>query len=172
MADNTFDNFNRYETFCDSDGVIADFEGFVFKEFDISMHDFNKNKGKFWSRVTWYNDNVKPFFYSLPKMEGADDLIEFGTKHFKHFKILTATGHTPKDVGDQKTRWYQKHYPHLDVILVRKSLDKAQYAHENAILIDDRMKAIGPWRNAGGIGILHKNVKNTIAELQEILKNT
>ena len=44
--------------------------------------------------------------------------------------------------------------------------DKHKYAAPNHILIDDRMKAIGPWRKAGGIGILHKDTKDTIAKLK------
>jgi hypothetical protein len=161
---------NNFEIHIDSDGVLADFEGFVFSEFGKFMREYNKEKGKFWKRLAWYNDNVKPFFLNLPKMKDADDLVAFCTKNCKNVKVLTATGHTPKDVGEQKTQWYAKHYPHLEVVLVRKSLDKAQYAHEKAILIDDRMKAIGPWRDAGGIGILHKNAKDTIVELQNIIK--
>ena len=46
--------------------------------------------------------------------------------------------------------------------------DKAQYASPNAILIDDRSKAIDPWVDMGGIGILHTNTNNTIEQLKQI----
>ena len=46
--------------------------------------------------------------------------------------------------------------------------DKHEYAAPNHILIDDRDKAILPWREAGGIGILHTSANDTIAQLKEL----
>jgi hypothetical protein len=41
---------------------------------------------------------------------------------------------------------------------------------ENSILVDDTKKKINGWRAAGGIGILHKNTKDTIKQLNEIIE--
>jgi hypothetical protein len=45
---------------------------------------------------------------------------------------------------------------------------KAAYAKPNHILIDDREKSIQPWREAGGIGILHTSAADTISQLQKL----
>ena len=38
----------------------------------------------------------------------------------------------------------------------------------DAILIDDRLKSIGPWRQKGGIGILHTDANETIRQLKRL----
>jgi hypothetical protein len=45
---------------------------------------------------------------------------------------------------------------------------KQKYAGENKILIDDRADNISDWKNAGGIGILHKTANQTINELKQL----
>lgn len=149
----------QYEIYIDSDGVIADFDAYVIEKFGKSVSEF-ESKNKFWSKLGWFNNNVEPFFSNLPKMAHADELIKLLTEKFHHVKILTATGHVPKNVGEQKTEWYAKHYPYLEVILVRKSSEKAKYAHSGAILIDDRDKSIVPWVEAGGIGCLFESMES------------
>lgn len=47
---------------------------------------------------------------------------------------------------------------------VTRGKDKAQYASGN-ILIDDSIENINAWKNAGGIGILHKDDQSTLKQL-------
>jgi len=47
------------------------------------------------------------------------------------------------------------------------SFKKSDYADKNSILIDDLKQNIDEWIQAGGIGILHKNTKNTIQQLKK-----
>lgn len=152
--------------YIDSDGVIADFSGYCREHYGVMVDNVADpvEKKKFWKWVTARNE-VEPFFYSLAKMDDADRLIDFCVKNFSSVKILTASGHTPKDVAAQKRCWYTKHYPGLDVLITRKSAEKAVYANASSILIDDRDKSIIPWQNAGGIGILHTSVDTTIDHL-------
>lgn len=154
-----------YELYIDSDGVIADFDS---KSVEIlggkQIHEVPK--GTLWAKINQYDKEVEPFFESLDLMPGAKRLIDFALGNFDTVKILTATGFTPANGGEQKIRWYARHFPGLEVIVVKKSPDKAQYAHPRAILVDDRSKSIDPWLSAGGIGILHTSVGNTIATLK------
>ena len=91
----------------------------------------------------------------IPRIDGSmDDWADFPEEY------VVGTDHLWDD---------SKHYPEVECIVVRKSPDKAQYAHPKAILIDDRMKSIEPWRAAGGIGILHTSAEDTIAQLQSII---
>ena len=160
-----------YEIFLDSDGVFAGFSELAREKYgkDPDTLTDGGEKKKFWQWLTWYDATVEKFFLNLPKIHDADQLMEFLTANFDTPKCLTASGHTPADVKEQKIEWWAKHYPEIECIVVRKSPDKAQYAHPKAILIDDRMKSIEPWRAAGGIGILHTSAEDTIAQLQSII---
>lgn len=152
----------------DSDGVIADFDK---KAVEIlggkRIHEVPK--GTLWSSIERYDREVEPFFESLELMDGAMRLVDFGRDNFKHVFILTASGYTPKNGAEQKKRWYARMFPGMQVIVVPKSPDKAAYANSTTILVDDRAKSIDPWVAAGGIGILHTSVDDTIEQLRAFL---
>lgn len=151
----------------DSDGVIADFDK---KAAEIlGMPISMAGKGKLWAGVERYNATVAPFFESLDIMTGARDLVKFALDNFDEVFVLTASGNTPKDGAEQKHRWYAKHFPGLKVIVVTKSPDKAVYANESTVLVDDRMKSIEPWVAAGGVGVFHTSVQDTIKQLTALL---
>lgn len=161
---------HRFELFVDSDGVIADFDGYVKTHFGKPVSAFEK--GTFWAALTHRDTHVEKFFRSLPKMPDADVLVEYlRAQPVKSVKVLTACGYTPKDAKEQKVAWYDEHYPGLECIVVSKSPDKAEYAHPYAILIDDRAKSIDPWVAKGGIGILHTSAEDTIAQLVAIFES-
>lgn len=157
----------HFTVYCDSDGVIADFPKKILEITGKDIKDLNKKT--LWESVSNYNKNVCPFYESLDMMEDADELLSFLEANFEHVKILTAAGYTPSNAREQKLEWFKKHYPNLDVIVVDKGVQKAQYAHSSAILIDDTAKCIDPFREAGGIGILHSDAKSTIEQLNTIL---
>lgn len=159
-----------FDIYLDSDGVCCDFSAYCLTHYGKLPDNLDKSeKSKFWSWVQWHNDNVQPFFRNLPKMDGADDLVNFCTTNFNNTKILTASGFTPKNGDVQKIEWYAENYPHVECIVVSKSPDKAAFAHPRAILVDDRAKSIDPWVAAGGIGILHTSVDDTIARLRQFV---
>lgn len=154
-----------FDLYIDSDGVICGFEEFAYQILG-NRHIHEVPKGTLWSTIERHGS----FFESLPLMEGAEKLVEFAHSNFKNFSILTATGHTPADAADQKRRWYAKHFPQLTTIhVVDKSPDKAAFAHQRAILVDDRRKSLDPWIAAGGIGIFHTSVDDTIEQLKLFL---
>lgn len=161
-----------FDVYLDSDGVLADFSAYCLKHYGKLPEGLTEKgeKAKFWSWVTHHNNTVEPFFRSLPKMADADALVEFCRNNFRSVKVLTARGNTPTDGEEQKIGWYEEHFPGLECIVVRKSPDKAEYAHERSILIDDRNKSIDPWVEAGGIGVLHTSAKSTILTLKQIVK--
>jgi hypothetical protein len=159
-----------YTVALDVDGVLADFEAKVKDVFGKDISEINTRK--LWAGVVKYDREVEPFFENLPVMDDAYELIRFVDNNFSKWFLLTASGYVPKNVEEQKRRWAAKVIsPKVDAVVVRKSTDKAQYATPTTILVDDRMKSIEPWRQAGGIGILHTSAKDTIAQLQQFLKN-
>ena len=160
----------NFDIFIDSDGVLADFSAYCEAHYGKLPEALSgSEKAKFWAWVQRHNDTVEPFFESLPKMNGADDLVDFCQRNFSRVVVLTASGYTPKDGAAQKMRWYARHLPDLEVIVVAKSPDKAAYATPRTILVDDRAKSIDPWVAAGGIGILHTSVDDTIEQLRAFL---
>lgn len=161
----------EFDIYLDSDGVIADFSAYVLKNYGKLPEALLEKgeKARFWSWVQRHNDDVEPFFRSLPVMQDAHLLVDFCKSQFRSTKILTARGNTPSNGEEQKVDWYAEHFPGLECIVVRKSPDKAAYAHSRAILIDDRAKSIDPWVEAGGIGILHTSVEDTICQLNELV---
>lgn len=160
---------SKYKVYIDMDGVIADF--------DAKVSEITNNKyglpdfptGKMWSAIQRYDADVEPFYESLEKMPGADALVDFATSNFSEVAILTATGFTPKNVVEQKGKWIKVNYPGMKLITVTKSPEKAIYANPRAILIDDREKAIDPWKKAGGIGILFTSSGQAIGELKRFI---
>lgn len=158
---------SKYNVFIDSDGVIVDFNAYVLEKFGALPSEIHTKK--FWQMVTEYDASVEKFFLNMKKTDDADDLINFCRDRFQSVKILTACGYTPKDTKEQKLQWYEDNYPELECIVVRKYVDKAMYANQNSILIDDREKSITPWVAAGGIGILHTSAAQTITDLFDII---
>lgn len=152
----------------DMDGVLADFEGKVLEVFGKTPSEIPSRE--LWANISRYDKEVEPFFETLPMLPDAKELIRFVDENFAEWNILTASGYTPKNVAEQKKAWASKVIsPLVDVIVVRKSEEKAQHASKNAVLVDDRMKSIGPWRAAGGIGVLHTSAKQSIMELQALI---
>lgn len=166
-----------YTCFIDLDGVLANFSGKVAElmGFTLTEGDEISTHPKFEKKQMWKlihnHDSHTPFFYSLEEMSDAHELFDFILEYFDHddIAILSASGHTPVDAPQQKRRWVRKHFGDYTSHIVAKSPDKAAYATPTAILIDDRDKSIDPWVAAGGIGILHKNAKDTIEQLKKLL---
>jgi len=154
------------------DGVLADFDKGVSekmgKKLDQRQYDTDpKYRSKMWRWVTNYSKRGGKLWYELPLMPDAMQLWNY-VKKFNP-QILTAQGNPEYGAEPQKRKWIaEKIGSNVPVLVTQKSREKAQYAAPNHILIDDRKKAIGPWREAGGIGILHTSAADTIKQLKEL----
>ena len=166
----------KYVVYVDMDGVLADFEGALMDRFGFDFNSTEKgkpiSKGKVWGKIKHYNDTVEPWFYSLPQMKDAKQLWKFLTDNFANVEILSASGSTPKDAPGQKRAWIGDNFGYdIKCNIVGGANEKAAFASENTILIDDRSRAIDPFVAAGGIGILHTSAANTIAALRVMMKD-
>lgn len=171
LADLLEQQGEEYELFVDLDGVVADFIKGMRKLIpDYSEEQYetdSKYRSMMWNAVKEYSDQGNDFWYDLELMPDAMVLWNY-VRDFDP-QILTATGDPRYGAGEQKRRWVAKHFgPDVPVNLARKAREKAQHAGGNRILIDDKEKAINPWREAGGIGILHTSAASTIAQLQQL----
>lgn len=155
----------RLVVYFDLDGVLADFDGRV--EMLTKTKRTLLTTKQLWAAV---NKDTE-FFRSLEPFESmvtvARHLIELGVD----VRVLTATGNEYSVVAPQKMAWVQEHLG-LDkhkVVIVKSGTDKAVWATPNSILVDDTPKVINAWREAGGVGILHKD-DTTPVSIFEVLE--
>ena len=157
-----------YHIYVDLDGVLADL---IKKMEEVTGHTLTDND-------TYDNPAWKKFHAEIGsgnRLFAEFELIPDARELWNYIKqynpnILTATGKAfAKEVDEQKREWVKKHFSGYDTIYtVIASGQKAKFAWPDSILIDDREKSIGPWRDKGGIGIHHTSAKNTIAELKKL----
>lgn len=156
----------EYTIAIDIDGVLADFSGRV-KEITGKTPEQLEDK-EMWNAIGRYTKYTEPFFENLNVLPDAYQLVEFIDQHFSKYFILSATG-PDKGVSMQKIQWVKKTIsPYIPVITVERSLEKAKYATEKSILIDDRENSTMPWSAAGGISVLHTSATNSINKIKNI----
>jgi hypothetical protein len=111
-------------------------------------------------------------FEVLPKFPGCDELLTFIRKHPEiEVEILTSSGGIKfhEEVKKQKKVWLKKYGISYKPHVVPGRKHKKEYAKPDVVLIDDTEDVIASFNKAGGIGILHKDVKETIKTLETLL---
>lgn len=171
---------DQYKIFVDLDGVLADFVTGIEKavqtvhgtsdfEYSENRNDNDKKyRNMIWEAIDKYHKNHNgQLWYELPLLDDAPTLWKFVSQYDP--QILSATGDPKYNAGEQKRQWVnEKLGSNVKVNLVRRAGDKQQYADAKHILIDDKHKAIDPWKQSGGIGVLHTSATNTIAQLKKL----
>jgi hypothetical protein len=161
----------------DMDGVLADFEGWSFKTFGPSWKSEidKENWGRFAEHPDLYAllepfDDAKLLYEGCVEATGDKNLVQ----------CLTALPNRARaafpDAARHKIEWARKYInPDLRVHFGPFAKDKQYHKqHPDDILIDDMYINIKQWRKVGGIGIEHKNAKQTLDELNHyinVLKN-
>jgi hypothetical protein len=151
----------------DLDGVMADFDGGVLKLTGALPHEIGKKE--MWKAIA----RAKTFFEDLEFMPDAMELWNYVHDHplVKSGKIKTGvlTGlPTMNDGANQKRRWVAKKINEHVPVIVLPSKEKRLHAAPGVVLIDDRNDMIGPFVEAGGIGILHRSAVETIGQLKAL----
>jgi 5'(3')-deoxyribonucleotidase len=139
------------QTLTDFDKQLSDLLGYLPKK-ELSPGIWNKiNKAgkKFWSTMHWLEDSRK-LWDNIKKHDPT---------------ILSSPSEHPSSIEGKK-EWLKRELPGIPYIISSK---KEKHADSESILIDDRENNIKKWKEAGGIGILHKNAEDTIKELDKIL---
>lgn len=149
--------------FFDMDGVLFDWEGSFIPMYGdpARMPEEELKKAKKAIAKTDFYENLKP--------------IKEGFELFKHLKtlgqvaILTSVGkYDSENVAEQKKKALLKVLGYMpEFHYTKSSRDKAAYANQG-ILIDDRAKAVLPFRKAGGNAILFVGSKEEA--LKEVRK--
>lgn len=165
---------HNYEIFCDIDGVLSNFTKHVEDELGIPDNEERQNdptlRKAFWDKMNEYHETGGRFWEHLPLMDDAMELWNYIKPYDP--TLITATGGTIDSAAEQKDIWITKHFRGVPYIITTQPGEKgSKYAKKNRILIDDRQLEITPWKEHGGIGILHTSAKNTIKQLKKILSH-
>lgn len=149
----------------DLDGVLVDFYGATSKLLGASYKEVPPAVA--WGRL----EQVPHLFRGLPRLADALELWA-GLQGQGALRILTAM---PKPTGllhtvpGDKRAWVREHISGtVPVVVVAHGLAKALWARPGDVLIDDLERNLVAWRAAGGVGILHRNARDTLAELRHL----
>lgn len=177
--------FHTPKIYLDLDGVVADLVGkwselTGFSREDIEHGYWNNReiKKQIWKTTNKALKQGVEIWYDLDLMPDAMTLWRFLVKNKGivgyEIEILTATGRNrQEEVADMKARWVAKHLSStVTTTTVRDGVQKADYADDDSILIDDQPKNIDAWERAGGVGILHTSAESTINKLRKKLHGT
>jgi len=158
--------------YLDMDGVIANFEKRYIELFGESPGS-SRDRKSFSNNWTIFIEGKN--FETLDWWPGGPELITYVQTNFLHenVEILTSSGGNKyhSEVEVQKNIWIKtmnlSEKWKVNVVAGRKL--KAEFATPDSILIDDTLDVIDAFNKAGGIGIHHKDVGNTIMLLNILL---
>lgn len=155
------------------DGVLCNFE----KKFTdyYGLLSLGKRDRKEWSK-DWEDFILnKKGFENLDWFPGGKQLLNFIREYPQfHVEILSSSGGQKfhGEVTAQKIKWLRKHGINYKANVVPGRKYKTEYAKgADTILIDDTEDIIRNFNKAGGTGILHKNIGETLKRLEKILES-
>ncbi len=151
----------NYKIYCDMDGVLVNFDKGYFELTGIDLGGKHVNDTNFWDPI---NKAGYDFWINLKWMPDGKKLWSHIEKYGP--ELLSAPSRQ-NDSRVAKHDWVKRELPGVHLIL-RSAKNKKEFAGKNHILIDDRVDNIMDWVGAGGIGILHKNAKDTIEQLHDL----
>ena len=151
----------------DMDGVLVDLYGALAKAWGVppqSLWDHDSDTQRRYELWIEQSGGAEEAFAGLPPNQHAEMHQTMVLLHSEghRVEILTSLGASAefdKSLGIEagKQRWLQTHYPDLlekGVLSgfngVRQGGDKANFAHDRALLIDDSPYVLEPFRAAGG----------------------
>ena len=151
------------------DGVLCNFE----KRFtELYGKDALGARDRKNFTTNWPNFIMDGNFESLEWFPGGKELLDFIQNETDwEVEILSSSGGEKfhSEVAAQKVMWLcDKGIPYkANIVPGRKH--KTAYATPETILIDDTEDIIVNFNAAGGLGILHKDINETLAKLRTLL---
>lgn len=154
--------------YLDMDGVLCNFEKRYVELYNETPNS-SRNK-KNWSE-NWTDFIITKQFETLDIFPGAIELLRYVRRTELPIEILTSSGGEKYYdlVAEHKDIWLKKQGLTYKRNVVPKRSLKASYATPSTILIDDTEDVIVAFNKAGGIGILHKNIDETLVTLKTLL---
>lgn len=151
--------------FLDMDGVLCNFDK-AYRKLDPEKAD----RKKFRDAVFTHK-----IFEDLEFMPDAQELLNYVSKlDGINIEILTSMGTYDSVQGNeakyQKMYWLNKHNIPYKANFVRAKQEKADFAHERAILVDDSIGCITPFAAKGGHAIHHSRSSDSIQQIHETIR--
>lgn len=158
--------------YLDMDGVLCDFHkryqelfgyqpGGEGRENERDRKEFSSN---------WKHFVETRQFETLDWFAGGMALVSFVESLDVSIEILSSSGgiRNHSEVREQKTIWLSNNRLWYPTNIVPGRRVKKFFAMKGNVLIDDTEDVIDAFNEAGGIGILHKNVNETMNRLKEL----
>lgn len=166
--------------YLDSDGVFADWRGYVSEHHlrDMSFEDFNRlpeERRRAMMRKIYQND--PNLFYNLKPIAGTERILEAVEKTGECWAILTSGSEDHPDhelVTKSKELFFEKHFglPKDRIIVTASSKEKQQYSGKGKLLIDDYRRNCNEWVLYGGSAIWTKtgepNIPRIITHIEDM----
>ena len=155
--------------FCDMDGVLTDWHGHFVETFGKDIDEFGPK------RFDITKELPSEWWVEMPWKDDGQELWEYLTKNFDSLHILSAPTQDVEEKCEAGKRIWLKQKGVTQQITEERCIinsEKHKFIKESgvSILIDDREKKINKWKEAGGKGVLHTSTKDTIRQLQEIIR--
>ena len=160
--------------FLDMDGVLTDFTTACEKLGGNMMFLYSNDKELFWKKIT--SAGIE-FWSEMSWMPGGQELHSFLRSSGLCPTILSALPGPERkkalfNAREGKIKWLRKElgssYAEAAILCYRP--EKALQSGISRVLIDDNSENIREWKEAGGIGILHKNTSRTIRCFSKVLE--
>lgn len=150
--------------YLDMDGVLCNFDK-AYRQYDPQKED----RKKFRSAVMDFK-----IFEDLEFMPDAQELLNYvSALDGITIEILTSMGTFDGQQGMaakiQKQKWLDSKNIPYRANFVRCKEEKAQYATEKSILVDDSIGCITPFNAKGGHGILHTTSRDSIQQIHNVI---
>lgn len=160
--------------FLDMDGVLTDFTAACEKLGGNMMFLYSNDRELFWKKIT--SAGIE-FWSEMSWMPGGQELHSFLRSSGLCPTILSALPGPERkkalfNAREGKIKWLRKElgssYAEAAILCYRP--EKALQSGISRVLIDDNSENIREWKEAGGIGILHKNTSRTIRCFSKVLE--
>jgi len=159
--------------YLDMDGVLCDFHKRYRELFHYNAggegYENERDKKEFSKNWKYFIETRQ--FETLDWFPGGMALISFVESLNVPLEILSSSGgiRNHSEVREQKTIWLTNARIFYPTNIVPGRRVKKFFAMKGNVLIDDTEDVIDAFNEAGGIGILHKDVNETMNRLKELL---
>ncbi len=169
-----YDRMAKIRVYVDMDGVLADFDRGVRKLCCMEPQPQNGKRDAKMDDLMWDAiRKVDHFYDKLELMPGAREMFDLIYRIFgDRCEILTGIPRPERGIvtaGEDKIAWTRRNLSEsvkVNIVLRKEKLLFCKGA--DSVLIDDRVKTIREWKEAGGIGILHVSPDETIREMRDL----